>query len=447
MKRLWSTLTLFVVLAGLGAYIYFTGAKPADEKSEQPKLFANLEAAQIADLTVKSASGEETTLHKAEDGWKLTAPIATAASETSTTGIVNALADMQVVRVVDENPSDLKEFGLAPPRATIAFKTADGKTTGTLLVGEKTTTGGNIYAQRQGETRVVLVGQYYESTLNQSTFDLRDKTIVKFDPAKVSGLDLTINGKSGELTKTGDDWKVVTPAATRADNSAAEGLLTRVTAVQMKSAVTGAPSQADLKKFGLEKPDAVITIRVGADRTGLVIGGKAAEDTVYVRETNKPDIFTIDATAADELKKPVDEYRRKEMFDFRAFTATRIEITHEGKTLTLERVKSDKPEVADSWKRLTPTASDADREKVESFLANLADIRAVSFQTSTASTGLNTPVMTAIAKFDEGKKEEKVTFGKNGDAAYATRTDEPGVAKIDPSKFDDAITNFTELIK
>jgi hypothetical protein len=131
----------------------------------------------------------------------------------------------------------------------------------------------------------------------------------------------------------------------------------------------------------------------------------------------------------------------------RAFSATHVEVTHDGKTLTLERVKSDKQDTADRWKRLTPTAGDAERDKVEAFLAGLADIRAVSFQSSTASTGLSSPAMTVTDKYDEGKKEEKVTFGKSGDSAYAARTDDPGAARIDPTKFDEAIKNFTELAK
>jgi hypothetical protein len=447
MKRLWSTLALLVVLAGLGAYIYFTGAKPADDANSQPKLFANLEAAQISDVTVKSETGDQTTLKKEDDAWKLTAPIATPAAETSATGIVNALADMTVVRVVDDNPANLKEYGLDPPRATIDFKTADGKTSGRLLVGDKTATGGNIYVQRGDEKRVVLVGQYYETTLNQSTFELRDKAIVKIDQTKIDGLEITVDNKSGELTKTEGDWKLVKPYTARADNSAAEGIITRVSGAQMKSVAAAAPSPDDLKKYGLDKPEAVIVIHAGSERAGLAIGAKAEDGSVYVRETTKPDVFTMDATSADELKKPIDDYRRKEMFDMRAFSATRIEVTHGGKTLTLERVKAEKEGTADGWKRLTPTAGDAERDKVEAFLAGLADIRAVSFQSSTAGTGLSSPAMTVTDKYDEGKKEEKVTFGQSGDSAYASRTDDPGVAKIDPTKLDEAIKNFTELAK
>ena len=55
--------------------------------------------------------------------------------------------------------------------------------------------------------------------------------------------------------------------------------------------------------------------------------------------------------------------------------------------------------------------------------------------------------MTVVAKFDEGKKEEKVTFGKVGSDVYAARTDDPGAAKIEAEKFDEAVKALDELSK
>lgn len=50
-------------------------------------------------------------------------------------------------------------------------------------------------------------------------------------------------------------------------------------------------------------------------------------------------------------------------------------------------------------------------------------------------------------KFDEGKKEERVQFGKNGADAFASRADDPGVAKVDATKIDDALKSIDEFIK
>ena len=47
-------------------------------------------------------------------------------------------------------------------------------------------------------------------------------------------------------------------------------------------------------------------------------------------------------------------------------------------------------------------------------LAKLESLRAMSFADPAAKTGLDMPILTVTAKFDEGKKEERVTFGKTG---------------------------------
>src|SRR5438477_6167320 len=127
MRRLISTLALLVVLVGLGSYIYFDLSKtPAtDAASTQEKLFPKLEGSQIDELTVKSASGDVTTLKKDGGAWKMTSPLQVPAYELDSTGIANAIATLNVDRVVDENPTDLKEYGLDAPHLTIDFK-ADG---------------------------------------------------------------------------------------------------------------------------------------------------------------------------------------------------------------------------------------------------------------------------------------------------------------------------------
>ena len=49
--------------------------------------------------------------------------------------------------------------------------------------------------------------------------------------------------------------------------------------------------------------------------------------------------------------------------------------------------------------------------------------------------------------FEEGKKQERVTFGKVGSDVFAARTDDPGAGKVEPEKFDEALKALDELQK
>jgi uncharacterized protein DUF4340 len=188
-----------------------------------------------------------------------------------------------------------------------------------------------------------------------------------------------------------------------------------------------------------------VELTAGSSKATLEIGGKADDATVYARDASKPMVVTIDKSLADDLAKGEDDYRVKDLFQFRAYNANHVEITRGDQKLVFDRVKGegDKP---DKWHRANPSPADVDRDKVDGVLAKLANMRAASFVESTAKTGLDKPVMTVYVKFDDNKKEEKVTFGKQGDDTYANRG-EPGAMKIDTADYNDVTKAIDDIAK
>jgi len=449
MRGLRSTLLLLAVLLATGGYAYYISKKPAeDTTSKQDKVFSNVQADKIDEIRVKSAGGDTTTLRKENGVWQIVDPIKARADESEISGMTSALANLNVVRVIDENPANLKDYGLAAPRIEVAFKTDADKTLAhTLMIGEKSPTGADLFAEQQGKKRVFLIPAYQESSFNRSTFELRDKTVLKFERDKVDGIEVNAAGKPLQFSKEGGDWKLKKPLEVRADFGAVEGLIGRLQTVQMKSIVTNEPSAADLKKYGLDKPAETVNLNLGSARATLAIGGKADDNTVYARDTSKPVVMTVESSLADELKKSADDYRRKDIFEFRPYNANRLEITRGGNTVVFEKVKGQGENAPDKWRRASPNAGDVDKDKMDSLLSRLSNMRASSFVESTAKTGLDAPAMTVAVKFDDGKKEERVTFGKNGDDAYAARPGEPGAAKIDNTDFSEAGKTLDELSK
>ncbi len=449
MRGLKSTIALLVVLVGLGAYIYFVASKAEDTSSKNERLFPGVASDNIEELTIKSEAGDVTTLKKQDNKWTITSPISTRGSDLDASGIASGLSGLELTRVVEDNPPDVKEYGLDAPRIEVTFKSNSGKPSGKLLIGRKTSTGGSLYARKDGDKRVVLIGDYNDSTFNKSTFDLRDKAIMTFERSKVDGFDVALdNGKSTfELARKDPDWMLVKPITARGDNSAADGLVSSAESLQMKSIVSSSPGADDLKKYGLDKPASVVNLHLGSARASLAIGGAASDDTYYAKDMSKPDVYTVQKTAGDDFKKTADDYRRKDMFDMRAFTANHIEITRNGKTVAFDKVKGTGENPTDTWKRVSPAGSDPDKDKFQTFVAGLADIRATSFVDSKAKTGLESPVMIVSVKFDDGKREDRVTFAKSGSDAYASRPDDPGAAKIDASKLDDAVKSADEFAK
>jgi hypothetical protein len=437
MKGVRSFLVLLVIAAALGGFLYYDSRRQPESASKQEKVFAGLEADKIEQVTVTAAKGDKTTVQKQGSAWQVTAPVSAPADEAELSGITSNLASLEVQRVVDEQGTDFKQYGLDPAKTTVAFKAA-GKDQ-TLLLGDKTPTGGDMYARRPDSPRVFLVSSFLDATFNKSSFDLRDKTVLKLDRDKVERIEVQVADRTMTFVKQGADWRVTSPIDARADFGAVEGIVGRLNTSPMKAVeAADIKDPKELAKYGLDKPAVTVRVTSGSSQAGLAIGKSAAEGTVYARDLSRPMVFTIESSLADELKKPADEFRVKDLFDARSFNTTRIEVTRQGQTLAFEKDK-------DAWKQVTPAARAADTAKVEALLTALTGARANSFETKLASTGLDTPELVATIKYDDGKKEEKVTFAKKGTDGFARREGDTAAAKIDAATVESIVKALDAL--
>jgi hypothetical protein len=440
MRGLKSLLVLSVVLAGLAAYVYFVESKKPEDGAAAagPKVFA-VKTEAVEEITVKSAGGDRTVLKKAGGAWQIAAPVTAPADEAEVSGIVTNLATVDIVRTVEENATDLSQFGLAEPRVEVEFKEAGGKPAQRLLIGDKNATSGNLYAKLPNEKKVFLIAGSYDTTFNRGTFDLRQKSVLTFQRDQVDKVVVEGGAAPVELSRVAGEWKLARPIQAPADYGSVEGLIGRVQSAQMK-AIT-AQEAADLKPYGLDKPAASVTFGLGSSQATLLIGAKADAGTVYARDASRPLVFTVDSTLLDDVKKPVDDLRRKDLFEFRAFNATSVQVTRGAETLIFEKTKGDGKDAVDKWRETKPAAKDLDAAAFDALLTKLTNLRAQSFVEAggKTKTGLESPVVVVTVRFDEGKKEEKVSFGRAGTEVFAAMTGQPGAARIDATEFDDVL--------
>jgi hypothetical protein len=338
--------------------------------------------------------------------------------------------------VVDENPSDLSQYGLNPPKADIAFRVKGKNELQHLLLGEKTATGGDLYAKTPDQKRVFLIAAYLENTFERTPFDLRNKAVLKFDQSKADGIEIVHGGMTTALAKMGNDWFVTKPYKARADFAGAEAVLTALSSAQMQKIASN--EATDLSKYGLDKPDATITAIAGSTRASLAVGKKDGESN-YARDLSRPLIFTIPATTATDLEKDAATLRRKDMFDGRSFNTARVEMKRGNETLVFEKSKAK--DGKDVWKNAA--GKDVDTAKVEDMLTKLSNIRANLFQ-DRIDPALKMPTLVATLKLDNNMTET-VTFARNGNAVLANRADEPGSATVDVMAFNDTMTAIDAL--
>lgn len=431
MRGLKSTLLLLGVLAALVGYIYFVDSKkPAEGADAREKLFATATPDTIEEIQLKAEDGERTTLRKTNDAWAITEPVSADADAGEVSSLTGALSDVAVERVVEENPSALKAFGLEAPRIEVTYQVKGDKAPRQILIGDKTPTSDNLYAKTPDKPRVFLLASSLEGTLNKNTFALRNKAVLKIERDKADSIELTEGSSTTQLAKSGTEWKLVKPIAARADFGVVESLLERAAGAQMQ-AIT-APEPTDLKPYGLDKPTATVVIGSGSTRASLQFG-KTEDAVIYAKDAARPIVFTVAPTVKSDLLKEVAVLRRKDLFDARAFTANRVEITRGADTVAFE--KSKNKDGQDAWKKAG--GADVDAMKMEDLLSKLLSLRANTFESSTPAS-LKSPVLSVTVRFDEAKMET-VRFGRAGTGVDAARGDEPGAAKLDASALDDVI--------
>jgi hypothetical protein len=449
MRGFRSFLILFGVAAALFGYIYFVELErdPAGTAEKKDKVFA-IEPGKIEELEIRSASGDVTSLKKQGEQWQIVAPEAVDVDESEVSSIVTALESLEVQRTLEENPASVAAFGLEPPRFSVGFRVAGDTAMRRLLAGRKTPTGGDLYARVEGQPKLFLVSAYQEDSLNKTTFALREKSVLKIARDGIDALTLEAPGTPAVvLSRKGSDWRLTKPTDARADFSAIDGIVNRVTQARMKAIVAPAPSAADLKKYGLDKPQALATIGAGSTRAVLAIGAKQDDTSVYARDLSRPMVFTVDTALLDELKRTPGDLRNKELFQFRSFTALGLDVSLGRTALTFAKEKpasADQASAPEVWKQTKPDAKDVDQGKLTDLISTLSNLRADTFADKALATGED---LTVTARFGDAAtpQTEKVTFRRSGKVVHAILAGEPGGAVIPTAEFDKALALFKEI--
>ena len=242
--------------------------------------------------------------------WRLTRPIAGKVDDLTIKSVLSALADLSRQRLLDEVPGDRrKEFGLDKPLFAVEFQAAGQNHQ--LRFGSKAPGGQSVYAQKDGEPRVLLVRVSDKETLDRSLTALRDKTIFSLIPEKVTEIRLTRNENRLILQKNPDlGWTLKDHPQTRLRTDRIEALRRQL--ADAKALEFVAEKADDLKKYGLAPSPALrLTVLSGTQEETLLLGSKQG-DRYYAQRSGTDPIILVDASWVDKLPpsfEPLEDRR------------------------------------------------------------------------------------------------------------------------------------------
>ncbi|HUP04727.1 MAG TPA: DUF4340 domain-containing protein [Bryobacteraceae bacterium] len=405
-----------VVLVGLSGLVWWSNKKQATTKpADNTVKILSIPDDQFQDIQIKNLVGQTLDLAKQNGKWAITAPQAYPADQDGVASIVSTLSALNADKTVVDKDADLHAYGLDIPTLDVTVTRKDGKKD-EVLIGNATLDNSGYYAKLPSDPRVFTVGSDAKTALDKTADILRDKSLLTFDPDKLTRVALNVKGDNIEFGKNGQgDWEIVKPRPLRADSSAVSGLVDKLKDAKFDNTET---AEDAAKKFAGAAKIATVTVTDSAGSQTLEIR-QDKDKNYYAKSSVVQGEWKTSSDTGDALAKGLDDYRNKKLYDFGFNDPSKIEL----KNATY--VKS-----GDKWLNGAKTMDSA---SVQAVIDKLRDLTATKF----SDKGGGSEVFEAGVTWNGGKKVDKVVITKQGSDYFATRVGGPSIYVLDATAVDD----------
>ena len=216
----------------------------------------------VTRFTLAKDNGELIEIERDGEKWRMVKPQAALADSGQVRELLGTLVNAKVADFISDAPANVSQYGLEKPHLTVSVYTGKGGAQESLLVGFRQSEQGKdgVYVRRGERVPVYTVHQYVTSGLDKSVLDLRDKTVMAFEPAAVESAD--VKAASGEFLlkrSAGGKWDVIEGGkSSPADVPVVERFLDELRDLRGVSIIADPmPSAAP---FGLDQPGVQVTL-------------------------------------------------------------------------------------------------------------------------------------------------------------------------------------------
>lgn len=337
-------LVLLLVLAGLGAYVYFVDV-PREQREERAKVLFDIDADDVRTVRVQRED-ESVEIERDGDGWKIVAPVAAKADKAAVESLVDAVADCKVEKDLGKQEADLDRFGLDKPQVSISLIASE--TPLTVNVGKTAPIGNSTYIQRVDDGSVLLTGAAFRTSTDKKIDDLRERRLFDFEDDDVRWFEIHHGDRTLRLERADSDtWKMVQPEGFEADEGAIRTYLSALRTLRVVSFIAEAPES--LAPYKLDEAPLRVEFAIAghedAPRT-VLLGDKKTETEFYAKVADEPAVYTVNDFAYRNLDKGARDLRDKSLLSIAPDDVLSVQVvrkngddfrlTHEGETWTVD---------------------------------------------------------------------------------------------------------------
>ncbi len=304
MKRFIPTILLVVIC--IGGFWYASSKDFFQEKKDEPKSLITLKQEDVQSIHVKKEE-EQIELARNGSGWEMKNPAAAPINTNQVGSWLDALGLVTSTKLVEDQVSNLANYGLDKPLGTYEVTLKDGSKKG-LLVGTALPIEGFSYVQVEGSSAVYQVSDQTLSALGKAPVDFAETSPFKFENDKVQSVKVTWKGQSWTLAKTDKD-KVAAEANWKLGDKELKGaeanpLLDEL--IFLHSAELPQPAAQKPTAGGELKVELVLS--VDGKEVTEIYEGKLSQDQVWLTKQGGQWAYLL--TAAD-IQKLADAYAGK----------------------------------------------------------------------------------------------------------------------------------------
>ena len=418
-----TTLIIIVILVGIaGAYFLFFQQSPENAStSERPPIHQvygiTREQVQQMEVMFTDTAYQDLKLVKTATGnWHLKSPFQADANSEKVNQMLDDILNKRVKQTFEVTA--LAQYGLDTASITLSLWTEQASPAAVFSIGKKAINF-SVYVKEKSEAHIFLIESSALDDLTKSPTDLRDRSVIKFNPETVSNIQLTYfkshqSSKTLNCEKRDGTWRVTYPIEVKADTQEIEDILSELRSLQVstfEADQADADTAAQLEKTGLDTPRIQIELTDGNNTHALDIGAEVPPENgtprhVYVKSVHQHAIYTVSDDIYQLLSTSVFDLRDKRIIDFQRTDTIRIEIRQGQETTVCAKNRDN------AWELQTPTGTmKADAQAVDDLLFGVDSLEAAAFvdtpAKNLASYGLASPSI-AVAFTQRGQEKPAV---------------------------------------
>jgi hypothetical protein len=247
---------------------------------------------------------EKISLARTGSIWNIIAPTPITAEDSVVQQMLGHLADLNATQFVADVATDLDKYGLATPRATVTLRNGTTNDLVQLLVGAQDASNTVQFVKRADEPFVYGVSTNIDAWLPGNYLALRSHRLADLNANQIN--ELTVEKKSGKtVVQRGADkkWRLVEPSQGVLDNDALQRVLDGIVQLQAQELVH--EGRDGLAGYGLDQPEAMITVAVGEQHYTLALGKLSGPDRRYALWSDPALVFMIRENQANTVSKDI----------------------------------------------------------------------------------------------------------------------------------------------